>query len=231
MNDRRFLELLNLYVDQQIDSSEAAELEAAVLNNPQRRRTYDQYCRLQRACGLLGERERSVAPASRAFTRSMQDAERKIAAPRRPVFWRGAYAGTFAASAMAACVALVLMNREASDLDPSISQPVAAQQRPAVPVEPVLVASSVAVEPAFEAQPVFTDASLGVTRNAREAEIAANDRTALEWMQKVEASSHRMLVDDQTFETRPSLQQDNRVFRGRQSVQGNAEFTAFQFQR
>jgi len=41
----------------------------------------------------------------------------------------------------------------------------------------------------------------------------------------------RVLVDDTVFEARPTLQQDNRVFRGSRPIQGNVEFTAFQFQR
>lgn len=245
MNDRRFTELLNLYLDHQIEPADAAELEAEVLGNPARRRTYDQYCRLQRACCFLGERERSIAPQSQGFARSLRDAERKLAAPRRPIpVWRTAYFGPFATAALAACVVVtVVINRHAA-LPPSAGDSVADARQPLVvqeTVAPVQVAAALtpAISPpsaaglsAFEAQPVLASAGLGVARTAREAEIAANDREALEWMQRVEALQlQRVVVDEQAFEARPTLQQDNRVFRSRHNLQGNAEFAAFQFQR
>jgi hypothetical protein len=248
MNDGRFIELLNLYVDHQIDPAEAAELEAEVLSNPSRRRAYDQYCRLQRGCSLLGDHARSVAPASQTFARSVRDAERKIAAPRRSVpVWRTAYSGAFATVAMAACVVvIVVVNRQSSSSDSSDASPLVATanlnprdetaapkaRTSTAPVAAILTAPS--GPSAFEFQPVMTAAALGVARTPREVEIASNDREALEWMQRVEALQlQRVVVDEQAFESRPTLQPDNRVFRSRHSLQGNsaAEFTAFQFQR
>ena len=235
MNDRRFIELLNLYVDQQIDPSEAAELEAEVVRSPERRRTYNQYCRLQRACCLLGDGARSTAPSSVGFARSLRDAERKIAEPRRPV-WRTAYTGMYGAAAMAACVAVVwVVNRPAPAsgsfvANANVSSPVDTR----VPVIQVASAPipSAHLSSSFNIQPVLSSDVLGVARNAREAEIASTDREALEWMQRVDLlPTQRVVVDDQAFEARATLQQDNRVFRSRHSVQGNAEFTAFQFQR
>jgi anti-sigma factor RsiW len=246
VNDRRFIELLNLYLDHQISAEEAGELESEVMHNPARRRTYNQYCRLQRGCSLLGERERSNAPASAEFARSLREAERKIAAPRRTSWWSTpAYAGAFAASAMAACVAVVVVvnNRVPADSAPlagsiaAVEQPAAvaasietpsavlARERPVMPVR----AASI---PSFETQPVLATSGFSVARNSREAEIAANDRDVREWMQRVEqAGVVAIVVDDQAFETRPTLHQDNRVFRSRHGIQGNAEFAAFQFQR
>lgn len=239
MNNRRFIELLNLYVDEQLDSQEAAELEAEVLANPARRRTYDQYCRLHRGCCLLSDGSRALAPGSQAFARSLREAERKIAAPRRSS-WRPAYVGVFSAAAMAACVAVVVVvNRQntpgtaegtivASELPSAgaanYSVKVAADHTTSVTASPVSLA--------FDTQPALAATGLGVVRSAREAEIVANDREALEWMQRVELMpSARVVVDEQAFEARPTLQQDNRVFRSRHSIQGSAEFTAFQFQR
>jgi hypothetical protein len=237
MNDRRFIELLNLYVDQQIDPSESAELEAEVMRSPERRRTYNQYCRLQRACCLLGDGARSTAPSSVSFARSLREAERKIAEPRRPV-WRTAYTGMYGAAAMAACVAVVwVVNRPApasgsftANSNTGVSAPVEIRvpivQVAAAPIPSAISSSS------FDLQPALAANVLGVARNAREAEIAATDREALEWMQRVDLlPAQRVVVDEQTFETRATLQQDNRVFRSRHAVQGNAEFTAFQFQR
>lgn len=236
MNDRRFIELLNLYVDQQIAPSEAAELETEVLRNPTRRRTYDQYCRLQRGCCLLGDGARTRAPASHGFVRSLRDAERKIAAPRRPA-WRTTYSGFYGVAAMAACVVVVLVVNRPTPTDnlPVVVLANAGQPASEEPRAPVVAATAVtpaAASSSFDIQPVLAASGLGVARNAREAEIAANDREALEWMQRVELlPAQRVVVDEQAFEARATLQQDNRVFRSRHSIQGNAEFTAFQFQR
>ncbi len=235
MNDRRFIELLNLYVDQQIAPAESAELEAEVLRNPDRRRTYDQYCRLQRGCCLLGDGARSLAPNSQGFARSLRDAERKMAAPRRRS-WSPAYAGVYGATAMAACVAVVLIVNRPTPAPAFASKMVAnAGHSPSIEIQTPVVAVAVVPQPnpsSFDLQPVLAAAGLGVARNAREAEIAANDREALEWMQRVELlPNQRLLVDEQAFEARETLQPDNRVFRSRHSLQGNAEFTAFQFQR
>jgi hypothetical protein len=243
VNDTRFIELLNLYLDHQLAPEEASELESEVMRNPARRRTYDQYCRLQRGCSLLGERERSTAPASQAFARSLRDVERKIAAPRRSS-WKPAYAGLFAASAMAACVTIILVvNRSPSvstdttapdmvaSLTPQPESPAAAQSviSGAAHSVPAPVAGGAT---SFELHPVLAASGFNVARNAREAEIAAADPEALEWMKRVEQLPiQRIVVDDQTFESRATLHQDNRVFRSRHGMQGTAEFTAFQFQR
>ena len=72
MNDRRFQELLNLYLDHEIAPAEAAELETEVLGNPARRRTYDQYCRLQRGCRLLGGHAGAHAPDSQVFLQTQR---------------------------------------------------------------------------------------------------------------------------------------------------------------
>src|SRR5262245_26789949 len=111
MNEPRFIELLNMYVDQQLSPQEAAELEAEIQNNPMRHRTYQQYCRMQKACAQLFENERSAAPASAALTRAMADADRKIVAfpdhsGRRSIWPVGFSIGAVAA---AACVAFVLV--------------------------------------------------------------------------------------------------------------------------
>jgi len=53
MNDREFIELLNLYVDREISQEDAIRLEAEVGSHPERRKVYDQYCRMQKACSML----------------------------------------------------------------------------------------------------------------------------------------------------------------------------------
>lgn len=241
MNDRRFIELLNLYIDDQIAPSEAAELEAEVMRCPRHRRVYDDYCRLQRGCSLLGDGSRALAPSSDAFSRFLRDAERKIAAPRR-AGWRLSQPGVFSTAAMAACVAVVFVvhSRQTPTLGTRGQSVAVVHAEEPVAAVKVATAADRAVPKAllstevlpFEFQPVLNSSGISVARTAREAEIASMDREALEWMQRVELlPGTRLVVDEQAFDARPTLQQDNRVFRSRHSLNGNAGFTAFQFQR
>jgi hypothetical protein len=55
MNDKEFIELLNLYVDREITTEDAVRLEKVVATNARRREIYDQYCRIQKACSMLSE--------------------------------------------------------------------------------------------------------------------------------------------------------------------------------
>ena len=231
MKENRFIELLNLYVDHQIGPEEASELEAEILRSPERRKTYRDYCRMQRACGMLFNREREQAPASFTLEKSLQETERKIIAfPTRRKTDRGTYTAAFAGvTAMAACLAIVLLHPGAaprSDGGQLASAPVVAQSTAPV-VQTVILTPR--TNPGF--QPVFASQNLTVARDEPVQPVSA-DRTETEWMQQVQLPPvQRVLVDDTAFEARPTLQQDNRVFRGSHPLQGNVEFTAFQFQR
>jgi hypothetical protein len=63
MNDREFIELLNLYLDREISPEDSLRLEAEVLSRPDRRQVYDEYCRMQKACSMLAE-ETADAPVA-----------------------------------------------------------------------------------------------------------------------------------------------------------------------
>jgi hypothetical protein len=56
MNDRDFIELLNLYIDHEISPEDALRLEAEVISRPDRREVYHQYCRMQKACSMLADK-------------------------------------------------------------------------------------------------------------------------------------------------------------------------------
>jgi len=62
MKEREFIELLNLYLDHEIGPADAARLEQEIQRNPERRRTYREYCRMQKACRMLAT-EFAGAPA------------------------------------------------------------------------------------------------------------------------------------------------------------------------
>ena len=98
MKESKFIELLNLYIDQQISPEDVASLEEEILQNPRRRQIYGQYCRMHRACIMALDRyhapnETEQSPGGRVVA---------FEAPRR-TRW-GYYAAGLAA---AACVTLV----------------------------------------------------------------------------------------------------------------------------
>ena len=97
MSEREFIELLNLYVDREIEAADALRLEAEVTANPERRRVfYDQYCRMQKACSMLAT---EVAAARE------RQVERKVADFPAPMGWR--FRPLAAGLAAAACLGVV----------------------------------------------------------------------------------------------------------------------------
>ncbi len=236
MNDSRFTELLNLYLDHQITAAEAAELEAAVHSSPARRRTYEEYCMLQRACSQLGSNARACAPIAPRFARSMQDVERKITAPRRAHRWYPLQVGGLATLAMAAGFALVLTLNQAP---PSDTSPVTRNQTASfVHSAPVLVAvgsprqPGVVVVTPVTVHPPLRAIGLGAAQNADDSQVAGPDREAVEWMQRVDQLPRSTLVlDEQAFTARSMAPVDTHVFKRPHSLQNSAEFTGFQLSR
>lgn len=64
MTDKKFLAHLNLYLDGEIDPSGAAALEQEILGDPNRLRTYNDYCRIHRATKLVYQQFRAAADAN-----------------------------------------------------------------------------------------------------------------------------------------------------------------------
>ncbi len=104
MKESRYIELLNLYIDHRLTPAEAAELEAEVQSNPRRRKIYSQYCRIQKACALIFDAERSLAPKTAAVLTSF-DADNRVAPPAP--FWRWALVPAVGLAAAIALVAVV----------------------------------------------------------------------------------------------------------------------------
>src|SRR4051812_18353144 len=102
MKDSEFIALLNLYVDHEISAADAARLEAEVQRNPARRETYQQYCRMQKACKMMA-----------TDFETMPQANRKVVAFDAPLhrdLRMGAWTA-FGGLAAAACLAFVFVNR------------------------------------------------------------------------------------------------------------------------
>lgn len=119
MNDRRFIELLNLYVDQELSEDAARQLEQEIAGSLSRRRVYSQYCRMQRACVKLLDQPQAPAPriSELAAARSGEAAPREVVPSpveldmpvpsRGTTVWWGWGSGVVAA---AACIALVFVS-------------------------------------------------------------------------------------------------------------------------
>ncbi|MBC7369830.1 MAG: hypothetical protein H7343_23950, partial [Undibacterium sp.] len=136
MNDSKFIELLNLFLDHEIAPADAKLLEAEVLRSPARRRVYREYCKMQKACVVLAE-SAAAAPTSSDFTRPEIAIGDRLSGlgPWGP----GSYAAGFCA--LAACLALAVVIRNGNGAP-------AAARRSADPaaVANVLIPSPVAPE-------------------------------------------------------------------------------------
>jgi|SRR5580658_5906805 hypothetical protein len=139
MSDSEFIELLNLYIDREIEAGQAAALETEVMKNPGRRLLYHQYCQMHKACVVLAE------------TSAEFQADERVVAFREQ---RRAPAGLYAATALlaAAAVAVVFTVRTARNHSLSASPALAmAPANPSAlpaseqPLQPVLSARAFSV--------------------------------------------------------------------------------------
>ena len=228
MKDRRFIELVNLYVDRQITSAETAELEAEMQASPARRAIYHQYCQMQKATTVVYESFRSDAPAHEAgatpnLAPIARFEGRKSA--RRPQW--AYYAGGLAA----ACAAFVFIQMNAGR---TAEVPVAVT---APKVAPVAV---VAVQPAPARPAAEPSTGLVSLRNnlATAQDYAAMVAALRQEEQRAYANSQaqpvrvQSLFEDGVFDPQNvTVVTGQRTFRGKQAPVQQAEFTAFQFQR
>ena len=227
MKDSEFIELLNLYIDHEISPADAARLETEVLAHPVRRQTYQQYCRLQKACKLF----------TTEFPTAADPADRKIVA-FEPVPRRSAAMGRFVAIgglAAAACLAVIfgLRNR---DLRTSETAPIARLEPVVAPAAPGLVhavnlsASSVATvgNPLLLSGRAQADALLA-------AAVEQTDKR-FDWMRTVQLSPlpQRLPAESLRFETLPpatTLESGTRVYGRPLTDQADAEWVSFRFSK
>jgi len=178
MKESKFIELLNLYIDQEISPPEAELLEEEIQRDPARQRVYLQYCRMHRASAVLFESFRSEnMPAGGKLAEAARAAAEKVVAfptlaPRRSARW--AYAAGLVAAA--ACVAFVFVHR--STVNPTRPDAGALlTQNLAAPVHPVTTQPAVVSPEAFartvapmtrrEFTPVFVARSLTSRKRRR----------------------------------------------------------------
>jgi hypothetical protein len=250
MNQDRFTELLNLRLDHEITPAEDAELEAELQRSSARRREHQAYCRMQRACAQLFERERELAPASFALEKALQDAERKTAAlvqrePRRPLV--AAFAGF---AAMAACITFVLVRTTApvassngdvaatTDSKPTTTMVAAASSDKTSGVKIVPVATSAVTLTSYtEGEVIHADYHNGSlvpgshpTETAGTTSDSVREEAAMLAQIQLRAMSP-VTVEELNVDIRPIQTARTRVFNSGSSLPLNAEFVSFQFQR
>ena len=241
MRESRFIELLNLYVDQQLSSEEATELESEITANPARRRTYQQYCRIQRGCTLLFEKERSRAPLKQSLAVSLADADRKIVSfPARSGRPSGAFV-SLGGLAAAACVAFLVINRSGTvETEFASTEPTAALVATTDGDQSVSSPGTEAQTRLLGRQPEFY--SVATTRHLMTLPEAEADRIAADaaasqmanyrWMQNLELQPiSELALERITLEPTTSPNQQLREFRPRSAANEASEMTAFEFRR
>jgi len=134
MKDSEFIELLNLYLDHEISAADAARLEAEVVSNPARRKTYQEYCRMQKACKMLAEEFQTDAAPEADHKVIPFEVEHPA---RRNVYFTGAMV------AAAACLAVIFgLRNRAPSAAPTVN-PVAVTAPAAAKEANVMIATTI----------------------------------------------------------------------------------------
>lgn len=220
MNESRFIELVNLYIDRQASPAEAAELEKEIQANPQHRQVYLQYCRMHHASRLVYESFRAQADQSGPAVRETATIAH-FQSRQRQRRMRWVYAATGLAAA--ACLAFVFL-RPANQPVTQATEIAAANPAPA---PATMVAKA---ETATPAAPVAVEQAVAPTRPALTHDYA----TMMAALREDNSSQPRLqsLFDDGVFEVQPTvlpLRSKNQQLR--RDPRAQTEFTAFQFQR
>ncbi len=242
MRESRFIELLNLYVDHQLTKDDATELQAEIARDPVRRRTYHQYCRIQKACTELFEQERHLAPSSRLLSTSLSEADAKIQAGGRAPF---SFAHVFypVGVAAAACLAFGIMWRhQAPSHFPSShpsedvavvipapktsAQPAAGAEFVRLPVGPAARPSLYSV---FATKPSTTSA-ISEDANTLADNSNPDALVSVSWMRNLDLAPLPNLNDRLTLKPSAPLL-ENRGLRVQRLNDATAENAAFQFRR
>lgn len=210
MKNREFIELLNLYVDHEISPEDALRLEAEVLSNPERRKVYQQYCRMQKACSQLAE------------TLAVQGDDSKVVA--FPVQRRSAWMPVSLGLAAAACAAFVF----AFHNSPQEAKVAVAAAAPAPSIKPAAAATD-------EMKPVFVASTTVRFNSAAQFTSAdtAQQMAPLNWignlhMTPVYATPNPAFPFQGKVELKPSVLADSQSDRDDGEP---TEMTAFRFQR
>lgn len=230
MNDDRFIELVNLYIDRQITAAETAELEAEIQASPRRRTTYRHYCQMHRATTLVQDGFRAQASPQPAVQSLRPSPVTPFAGERgnRQFRWTY-YAGGLAA---AACLGLIFGRL---NIKPSAEINLLAQTESQS--LPVVVVAAPSTRATLVPEPTAGLVSLrnsAADYSAYSGVLAAQplDDSRAFTPGRSRADSLPSLFEDGVFDSPQVMPVRNqRIFHGKQFPAQPAEFTAFQFQR
>jgi hypothetical protein len=235
MNDDRFIELVNLYIDRQITVTETAELEAEIQASPRRRATYRRYCQMHRATTLVQEGFRAQASAQPVGQSLTPGPVTPFAGGRRNSRFRWTYyAGGLAA---AACLELIFgrlnikPSAEINLLAQTNSQSLPVIRAVPAPADNAAARATPVTEPPHGLVSLRNSAADYAAYSAVLAAPPADESRAFT-PGRGRADGLSSLFEDGVFESQQVMPVRNqRIFRGKQTPAQQAEFTAFQFQR
>jgi hypothetical protein len=236
MKDSEFIELLNLYLDHEISAADAARLETEVQGNPARRRIYQEYCHMQKACTILSDKYATEAaeltePKVVAFDAA---AERRARMGNFYVFG--------AITAAAACVAIIFVGhsrKEANELAGAPASSVKNEPKPAAPAidNSRAIASTVSTTPSRRIGAGLNAGSLSLSSNAQANAMrnAVSEQTDAQfsWISntKLAPLPQQIPIDQLRFDSQPAvIRTESRTF-GNQPLPSDIERTAFRFQK
>lgn len=120
MNDERFIEMLNLYIDRELSGEEIHEIEEAIARSPERQKIYAQYCRMERATQQLLRETDVPQPSIPELVAAARTGANEIEFPARSAPARNGWLGwgTSVASLAAACLAVFFLLQEPAETSP-----------------------------------------------------------------------------------------------------------------
>src|SRR5258708_25040069 len=246
MKETKFIELMNLYVNQQITPADAIHLEEEILTDPKRRAVYKQYCQMHRACALLQENLEVHAgePSVPAAGDYEGDKVVEFPAKSRSGSW------FYAVSGLAAAACLTFLIVRSTDHKITVQSPsaaVVALDHPTAVQPPALAARTSILKPAGsdEERVVINTArsseggSALATRSLVSAErpsetdptFAAASKQWLGPLPSASRPSPDSLVFGVKDSTTPGSAESRYYLLPNAKLQSNTERTAYQFQR
>ena len=245
MNDDRFIEQLNLYIDQELPAEEARELEAELAANPERQQTYLSYCRLQHGCRALDAPHSIPRPSVRAIVEAAESPDNVADFPTpQPAFGRPAEVATATGTGIrwnaglsglvAAAFAVALyVGGNFYGSSPDLAEQPAPSASMAESTE-----NSDAVVKAGAYQTVLSlDSFVRSQGEGREANVLHSSEDPFAWMDEVQFEPIRTVdIDSLEFRADEPLEKRNLSaysypYPGLDDTPPKVETTAFQFQR
>lgn len=232
MKDKRFLELVNVYLDGEISEAETAELEGEIRSSAKRMDQYRRYCRMQKACMMIAKESRSERTTSETVVVRLPEARRSWLLGQ---WWRGGvYGGT---AAIAATIILVISMSGPAELAGDADAVPAVSKSEFVQIPVAEFTRPYAIEPRLEmlterwdALTNFETATLTTTFGtpARTPEFDQQVPIVTEWSSNAVFPERGPLE----FRFRTDSAAGERTLTGQPRTQeGEVEFTTFEFTR